>query len=69
MKTFGWICVVIAVLNFIAMIVSAANDAPEEAIGRFVSSIMMFGVLGGAFIYLGNKKKKEQQDHDEWKNS
>lgn len=65
MKAFGIFCVATAILNFVGLVVAVASSE-DEAIGRFVSGVLMFGVLGAFFINRANKKKQSEERRQEW---
>lgn len=64
MRTWGWIFLVIGILNFIIFLIAAGVD-PEMA-GTPLSSAIMFGVLGAFLISRANKKEEEEREREEW---
>lgn len=65
MKTFGWILIVFAILNFLVFIVAASSGDAESAGGKIAAALML-GVLGAFLVHRGKQKEQEQQDRDEW---
>ena len=65
MKTFGWILIVFAILNFLVFIVAASSGDAESASGKIVAALML-GVLGAFLVHRGKQKEQEQQEKDEW---
>ena len=63
MRTWGWIFLVIGILNFLIFLIAAGSD-PEMA-GRPLSSAIMFGVLGAFLISRANKKEQEEKERNE----
>ena len=61
MKTFGWVLIVFAILNFLVFIV-AASSGDAEAAGGKIGAALLLGVL----VHRGKQKEQEQQDRDEW---
>ena len=64
MRTWGWIFLVIGILNFIIFLIAAATD-PEMA-GSPLSSAVMFCFLGAFLISRANKKEQEEKERNEW---
>lgn len=65
MKTFGWVLIVFAILNFLVFIV-AASSGDAEAAGGKIGAALLLGVLGAYLVHRGKQKEQEQQDRDEW---
>jgi len=67
MKIFGWIFIIIALLNFCVLIVGVSSgSAPSEWIASTFQGILMFGVLGLFLVHKAEKKEKEKKEKDEW---
>ena len=64
MRTWGWIFLVIGILNFLIFLIAAGTD-PEMA-GSPLSSAIMFAVLGAFLISRANKKEQEEKERNEW---
>jgi membrane associated rhomboid family serine protease len=67
MKTVGIIFIVFGALNLIVFICAAIYGSAQAAATHISGSIMLF-VLGGLFIHIGNKRKKEKKEKEEWNN-
>lgn len=64
MKTFGWIFLVIGILNFILFVIGASQGEPRA--GQSLNAALLFGVLGAFMISRGKKKEQEEKEKREW---
>ncbi|MBQ2187454.1 MAG: hypothetical protein II401_02680 [Bacteroidales bacterium] len=65
MKTFGWVLIVFAILNFIVFLVAASSGSTDAAGGQ-IGAALLLGVLGAFLVHRGKQKEQEQKDREEW---
>ena len=63
MKVWGWILLVLGVLNIIISLIAAANGASAGGAG------LAFCVLGGYLLHRAKQKEEEKNEHDDWNKS
>jgi hypothetical protein len=74
MKTWGIICIVLGVANFIAFIIEVHSEAsnpggyqlPSYAVKSALDMTCMFIGGGILLLHFGIKKEKERKQFDEW---
>lgn len=65
MKNFGYILVVLAILNFIVALIAISYNASEAAARKFGSTLML-GILGAYLIHRAKQKEQEKRDKENW---
>ena len=65
MKIFGYVLVVLAILNFIIAFIAISSNAPDAAARKF-SGALMFGVLGAYLVHRAKQKEQEKKDKENW---
>lgn len=67
MKILGWFLLIISILNFVAVLVAAANGEAEYA-ARSFGGFVTLGLLGVYLLHRAKQKESEQTEREKWIN-